>query len=371
MPDWRAVREEFPALQKWTYLNTATYGQLPIRTTEAVSRHFARRDEMACADFLLWFDDMDAIRSSIATLIRAQPDDIAFFTNAAVAVSLVAGSIDWVPGDRILTLEDEFPNHLYLAQAFPNVIADIVPYDRFFDALTSRTRLVLLSTVNYTSGLCPNLCRIAAACRANGTLLSVDGTQSIGALTFDFSTIQPAIFLADGYKWFLSPNGAAFACIHPSLRERLHPTVIGWRSDRRWREVNNLHHGAPEFKSSAERYEGGILSFPAIYGMGASAGLFLELHPSQIEQRVLGLASHLRSELRALGAHLLADEDPAYISPIVAARWPDVDSGQLSLALKDRGILTAARHGNLRLSTHFYNNEEDITHLCAVLKDLL
>jgi cysteine desulfurase/selenocysteine lyase len=370
MPDWRAVREEFPALRKWTYLNSATYGQLPTRTTEAVADHFRRRDEMACADFLSWFDDADAIRASIATLINASPHDIAFFTHAAGPVSLVAKSIDFEPGDRILTLEHEFPNHLYLAQTFPGVIADIVPYSRFFDALSPRTRLVLLSTVNYTSGLRPDLQKIAAACRANGTLLSIDGTQSIGALRFDFAAVQPDIFLADGYKWFLSPNGAAFACIHPALRKRLQPNTIGWRSDKRWREVNNLNHGAPEFKSDAERYEGGILPFPAIYGMGASVGLFLELGPAAIEHRVLELAAHLRSELRNLGAHLLADDDPAYISPIVAARWPGLDPGELTLKLKDRRILTAARHGNLRVSTHFYNNEEDISHLCSVLKEL-
>jgi len=371
MPDWGLVREEFPALSKWTYLNTATYGQLPKRTTDAVTNHFARRDEFACADFLTWFDDADAIRASIARLVNASTDDIAFFTHAAGAVSLVAGSIDWQPGDRILTLQHEFPNHLYLAQTFPGVMADIVPHERFFDALTPRTRLVLLSTVNYTSGLCPDMAKIADACRANGTLLSIDGTQSIGALRFDFAAVQPDIFLADGYKWCLAPNGAAFACIHPRLRQSLPPNTIGWRSDASWREVNNLNHGAPVFKESAERYEGGILSFPAIYGMGASVGMFLELGPEVIELRVLELASHLRAELRSLGAHLLADEDPAYISPIVAARWAGVESGQLSLALKDRRILTAARHGNLRVSTHFYNNEQDIGVICGALKELL
>lgn len=371
MPDWQLVREEFPALSKWTYLNTATYGQLPRRTTEAVANHFARRDEYACGDFLQWFDDADVIRASIASLVNASADDIAFFTHAAGAVSLVAGSIDWKPGDRILTLEHEFPNHLYLAQAFPGVTADIVPYHRFFDALTPRTRLVLVSTVNYTSGLCPDMRKISEACRSNGTLLSIDGTQSIGALRFDFSSVQPDIFLADGYKWCLSPNGAAFACIHPRLRESLQPSIIGWRSDKRWREVNNLHHGAPEFKNTAERYEGGMLQFPVIYGMGASIGMFLELGPEVIEQRVLELAAQLRAELRRIGAQLLADEDPAYISPIVAARWAGVESGQLSLALKDRRILTAARHGNLRVSTHFYNNEDDIHQVCGALKEML
>jgi selenocysteine lyase/cysteine desulfurase len=59
--NWDTVRAEFPALANWTYLNTATFGQLPQRSVAAVARHFAHRDELACSDFLNWYDDMDCI----------------------------------------------------------------------------------------------------------------------------------------------------------------------------------------------------------------------------------------------------------------------------------------------------------------------
>ena len=78
----------FPALEHWTWLNTATYGQLPMRTRAAVDRHFARRDETACADFLTWFDDVDEIRALIGQLIHCHAEDIAFAMNAASALSL-------------------------------------------------------------------------------------------------------------------------------------------------------------------------------------------------------------------------------------------------------------------------------------------
>ena len=74
--DWEKVRAEFPALANWTYLNTATFGQLPRRATEAVSRHFAHRDELACSDFLSWFDDADRLRGKIGQLFHAGADDV-------------------------------------------------------------------------------------------------------------------------------------------------------------------------------------------------------------------------------------------------------------------------------------------------------
>ena len=36
----------------------------------ALTRHFARRDERACFDFMCWFDDMDRIRGRIASFIN-------------------------------------------------------------------------------------------------------------------------------------------------------------------------------------------------------------------------------------------------------------------------------------------------------------
>ncbi len=111
--DWTAVRREFPALEHWTYLNTATFGQLPRRATEAVARHFAHRDELACWDFLAWYDDADRTARKIGRLIGCSPADIAFVPNASTALGLLLAGLDWHAGDRILTLEHEFPNNLY------------------------------------------------------------------------------------------------------------------------------------------------------------------------------------------------------------------------------------------------------------------
>ena len=91
--DWKTIRSEFPALERWTYLNTATYGQLPRCSVEAAARHFSHRDELACADFLDWFDDADRIRGLIARLIHCEAGDIAFIPSAAHALSLLLSGL--------------------------------------------------------------------------------------------------------------------------------------------------------------------------------------------------------------------------------------------------------------------------------------
>ena len=250
--DWESVRREFPALAHWTYLNTATFGQLPRRATEAVAQHFAHRDDLACWDFLAWYDDAGRIRGKIGRLINCAPEDIAFVPNASTALGLLLAGLDWHPGDHVLTLEHEFPNNLYAPGLLNRLGVETTacPWDRFYESVTPRTRLVILSSVNYNTGFAPPLAELAEFLRARGVLLFIDGTQSVGALRFNAAHVQPDMLAVHGYKWLLSPNGAGFFYIAPQLRDRLQPNIVGWRSHRDWRNVENLHHGVPELPAA-------------------------------------------------------------------------------------------------------------------------
>jgi len=265
----------------------------------------------------------------------------------------------------VLTLEHEFPNNLYapgLLQRF-GVETTACPWDRFYDSVNPRTRLALLSSVNYNTGFAPPLAEVSEYLHARGVLLFIDGTQSVGAVRFDAARIQPDMLAVHGYKWLFSPDGAGFFYIAPQLRERLPPNVVGWRSHRDWRNVANLHHGIPELLPSAEKYEGGGLPFALLYGMEASLDLILETGPEIIERRVLDLGSKTRAILRQLGA-TVADSD----SPIVAARFEQRDVSALARTLKEQRVMVAARRGHLRVSPHLYNNEGDLEVFAQALR---
>jgi len=359
--NWSAIRDQFPALENWTWLNTATYGQLPVRTRTAVDRHFARRDETACTDFLTWFDDVDAIRALIGQLINCQSEDIAFTMNAASALSLFLLGMDWHEGDRIVTLRDEFPNQYYCAASLADQGVELIRMNEI-NSLPERTRAVLVSTVNYSNGYRPDVAFISQLARRTGALLYVDGTQSVGALRFDTAAVKPHMLAVDGYKWLLCPNGATFFYISPELRRTLRPSVIGWRSDTGWRSVDELHQGSRRMPEAAEKYEGGMLNFPSIYGAGESIRMMLEIGPDRVEQRVLELAGMAADILRRSGASIMNDQ-----THIVAAHWPDRDASEIAKKLQEQRIIVAARHGNLRVSPHFYNNEEDLERLRLAL----
>ena len=119
-------------------------------------------------------------------------------------------------------------------------------------------------------------------------------------------------------------------------------------------------------KDSAERYEGGGLPFGLLHALGTVAEWLVELGPREIEARVLTLAASARTRLQNLGA----DAPDTWISNR-SRKIPRSRPVKLARELKDRRVLVAARHGFLRVSPHFYNNEEDLDRLETELRKIL
>jgi cysteine desulfurase / selenocysteine lyase len=356
--NWPDIRREFPSLAGRVFLNSATFGQLPRCSAEAARLHFERREQTACVDFLDWFDDLTPLRAALGRLISASADDIAFIQNASAALALAVSAVNWQAGDEMLTLRNEFPNQLY-AHAAVGARSIECDWQDFEAHVTDRTKMVLLSTVNWATGLRPDLSKVIPELRRRGIVVYLDGTQSIGALRFDCAAAQPDFLAVDAYKWLISANGAGFLYVHPEMRDRLAPNVIGWRSDYDWRSVNTLHQGAPRFGATAEKYEPGMLPFPSLYSMKASVELIENIGAEAIEERVLGMATLLQRELEAAGAEFYPRQRNCLPSQIVTARVPGHDAATLAKQLAGQGIVISARYGYLRISPHFYNDEED------------
>ena len=378
--DWLTIRAQFPLLKEWAYLNTATFGPLPTCAVEAAANHFRRRDQQACLDFLDWYTDADAVRAQAAELIGAEPDDVAFIPNTATALSWVVNGIRWTPGDHVVTLPHEFPNNEYFARVleqrgikYTQAAAPdgFFSMDKFLAEITERTKLVILSSVNYSTGLRPPLKEIGPALRERNVLFFLDGTQGVGALKMDVKTAQPDVLAVHGYKWLLCPLGIGFAYVRPQVREWLPPSLYSWRSHKDWRSVDHLHEGLPELPQAAMKYEGGGQNFTGICALGAVLKMLHSLGPETIEKRVLELAAKTRNLLRARGGILHYDRHPHYDSPVVSAQFPGVDMSALAVELRRRRIALAARKGNLRVSPHFFNNEDDLGKLDEALRTLI
>ena len=369
--DWNAVRKHFPTLDDWTYLNSATYGPVPNVAVEAMTDHFSTRDRTASLDFLSWYDRADRIRDKLALWIGGHADGIAFLPSAGVGLSWILHGLQWTPGDRILTLDDEFPNNLYATALMERygVEIDRVPggtefvLEKLMDAVGDRTRLVLMSALDYASGLRPPLEVIGREARRRGALFVVDGTQGVGAIPVDVERQSIDALICHGYKWLCCPTGIGFLYVSEPTRKLLTPITVSWRSHRDWRDVDHLHHGSPDIPTDAAKLEGGILNFSGLFALEAVMDLFSSIGADEIFDRVGRITASTQEVLRRAGGVPNCDRCEHFDSPVVAAAFDDVDVSEMSGALRQQQIAVSARHGRLRVSPHFFNNDADLSAL--------
>jgi len=98
----------------------------------------------------------------------------------------------------------------------------------------------------------------------------------------------------------------------------------------------------------------------------------LEIGVEATAAHVRRLNDRLIDEVVELGGVIATPRDPARRGPLIAV--PSTDAEQLVGRLGEDGIVTSSRAGNLRVSTHCYNTDEDIDRLLVALgkhQDLL
>ncbi|HBL25440.1 MAG TPA: aminotransferase [Acidobacteria bacterium] len=372
---WRD--EEFPVTRECAYLNHAGCGPLPRR---GVERMQALADLVSRTGDRRWLErnaEIDRVRGLAARLLGArQPHEIAFVENTSGGLSLVAGGIDWRPGDRIVSAALEFPSNVYPWMQLAARGVDLVQIperdgridnDELLAALDERTRMVALSWVQYGSGFRSDLARIGAACRERGILFVVDGIQGMGALEIDVERDGIDVCAGSSHKWLLGPEGVGLLYVSDRVLEQVRPIRSGWRSMRKTFDWTDLEL---TFATGARRFESGTLNAYGITALGGALEIFLEIGARDLERRVLTLADRAADGLAALGFQVVSSRQPGETSGIVAALHPRHAAGDLVKHLAGRDVVAAARVGRFRVSPHFYNSEEEIDRMLTELAAL-
>ena len=95
------LREEFPVVAETVFFNHAAVSPMPRRACVAGQAVFEDRCLRASADYFRWQATVAQTRERAARLLGTTPDRVAFTGNTSSGLSLVAGGIDWRPGDRV------------------------------------------------------------------------------------------------------------------------------------------------------------------------------------------------------------------------------------------------------------------------------
>ena len=85
----------------------------PKRVLQAAIRGAEKRArawQISTADF---FNEVEALRSSFATLLGCPPENIAVVPSASYGVATAANNITLAAGESVMVLADQFPSNYY------------------------------------------------------------------------------------------------------------------------------------------------------------------------------------------------------------------------------------------------------------------
>lgn len=350
------------------YLNHAAVSPWPRRAVDAVCRFASENGATGALHYPRWLETEQRLRERLRTLLCARSaDEVALVKNTSDGLSIVASGLTWSRGDSIVGIDCDFPSNRVVWESlraggveFRPVDVNAVPDPEaaLMAACDASTRLLAVSWVHYVTGLGLDLERLGRFCRPRGILLCVDAIQGLGALPIDVQACQIDFLAADGHKWLLGPEGLGVFYCRDAVRDRLEVRQLGWHS---LANPGDFDRRDWALAPSGRRFEPGSPNLLGAHALDASVSLILEIGIENVAAEVRRHTEFLRRALtRVPGAGLLGSGDPGRWSGIVSLRLAGVDCGSLAVRLAADGIVCAARSGALRISPHFYNEENEL-----------
>jgi selenocysteine lyase/cysteine desulfurase len=370
------IRDDFPALANWTYLNCGGMAPMParvgaelLRVPQAVVQEGPLRLQAHDEDFL----GIEAARATIARFIGADADELTFTTQFSTGVNIVVEGLPWQAGDEIIVTDQEHPallipvlnvaqRHGLVVRRLPVLPSADAMLTHFRQLLTSRTRLVAVSHVTTDSGTRLPAAELTALAHEQGSLVLFDGAQSLGQFPVDVRALGCDFYAMVGYKWVLGPYPSGALYIRGPVLDQVAVTWTGSRATRTGgvtMDVNDL-----VWIPTARRFEYGGRTFAYDTAMAAGVAYVDRLGLANVADHARRLPARLHAGLaRIPGARLHSPADLDAATGIATVSLDNVDGVKVSAALRERWrIVTrpALRGTSVRVSLAVFVEERDV-----------
>lgn len=361
------LRERFPIFQSKTYINSCSHGALSMDVRNAYESYLTDRDQYG-AHWEYWVEKLETLRKLVGKLINADSDEVAITSSLSDGLNALASSVNF-NGDRnrVVLTDFDFPTTAQIWRAQEQRGAKItcvsasadgrtIPLEHFEQSIDDRTLIVSVPHICYRNGSKLDIAPIIELAHHRGALVFLDCYQSIGTTPIDVKHLD-ADFTAGGMlKYLISSSGAAFLYVKENLIESLNPTTSGWFSQA---DINamDIYHNEPA--ANARRFESGTMNVPNIYAAIAGLNIMQEVGIKEIEAHNRDLTNTIIEWALGHGFQLAMPAHDDLHGPLITLKTNDMY--KLVGLLADDGIITSCRDNNLRISPHFYNNQEDIS----------
>jgi L-cysteine/cystine lyase len=359
MTDPQAFRAQYPVLERRSYLNAGTEGPLPRAAVDAVrARIEAEATGGRCGPD--YFNELMGLASSVragyAGVIGAAPEEVALTGSTTDGVNTVIAGLDFMPGEQILTSDEEHPGllaPLARARRRHGISVRVAPFAELASAVSPSTRLIACSHVSWVGGKVMDV----AALVATGVPVLLDAAQSIGAVPVDVKALGCAFYAGSGQKWLCGPEGSGCLYVDPAHLDDL---LVPWPGYGSLAEPGNALDS--DFAEGVARLDHG---FPA--GMRsawalAALGVFAEAGWGWVHERAATLAAGLADDLRARGLEVA----PRDRSTLVSWKVDDAEAEVPRLAAEGIVVRSIPAFSLVRASVGAWSSEEELARLAEV-----
>ncbi len=373
-------RQEFPVAKQQIFLAHAAVATLPRRVVQAET-DFATSCSQREPDYAAISKRIRGVRERAAQLLPgAEADEISLQGPTALGLSLIAGGLDWRPGDEVVYHHDCYPANVYPWLELQRRGVKPVPIQpaRYGEvtiesvaaALTPRTRMVALASAHFLTGYRIDVEGIGCMLHERGILFCLDAIQTLGAFPLPVDHVD--FLSADAHKWMLGPLAIGVVMVKRTHFEKLRPVLLGAANVKC---PDFIAQAEIEFPDRADRYEPGVLNTGPLFGMDAGIGLLLEVGIERVGARVIELKQRLLDGLAPLGFEAISPVAGPHASGLLTLRHATRDPGPIYAALKAANVVPSLRRDRagrsyLRFSPHFYNTEDEMDRVIDLVRAL-
>ncbi|MFQ5691152.1 MAG: aminotransferase class V-fold PLP-dependent enzyme [Gemmatimonadota bacterium] len=230
---WAEVQKAFTVDRSLIDLNNGGVSPTPAHVLEAMKRDLDFANQLPVYyGWRILEPQREGVRQRLARQWGVDPEEVAITRNASESLQILQFGHELKRGDEILTTNQDYPrmiNTFKQREAREGVVlrqislpvpaedpADVVR--RFEEAITPRTRLILMChMINLTGQILP-VKEVGAMARRHGIPLIVDGAHALAHFDFRVSDLELDNYSSSLHKWLFCPIGTGFLYVR---RERI------------------------------------------------------------------------------------------------------------------------------------------------------
>jgi isopenicillin-N epimerase len=260
---WYTVQQSFSISRAIINLNNGGVCPSPRIVTEAFVRYTWEQEELPA--YVMWQvlePRSENVREGLARLFAVEKEEIAITRNASESLEILLLGLPLKTGDEVLTSAQDYPRMLTTLrqrEAREGISLKIIPIatppgdpdelvEAFDKAMTPKTRLVLLSHINFTNGQIMPVKKICALARSRGIETVVDGAHAFAHLHFTQKDIGCDYFGTSLHKWLYAPKGTGLLFVKKEKIESIWPLMPAEKKQaadiRKYEEIGT-HSAAP------------------------------------------------------------------------------------------------------------------------------